>query len=1374
MKDDDLSARRARLSASKQALLEQRIRGKPSDAHLEASAGIAPRPAGEDAPLSFSQLAVWFHQRLQPSSTIYNVSFAASIEGALHVSALTESLEALMGRHATLRTVFRSAGDEPVQHVLESVQLPLRMVDLSGAHPSLREERLQKALKAEVDTPFDVENGPLVRFVLYTLKADAWVLSMTMQHLATDGWSFGVFARELSLLYSASLEGRKAMLSPLPITYADYAYWQRRTWLDSPGYKEHLRYWKGAFDGTPPLLELATDFPRPGVNSYRGDWLHFSVDAETTAALRHYCKSAGLSLFMIVLASLRVLLCRYTGQSDIVIGFPAANRQRRETEGLIGDFINTIALRTILAPETRFETALETIRNDTLNALAHQEYPFEHLVRDLHPQRSASYHPVFQVMLVYQNTPPMRLELPGCKVAIRQTLASGSLFDLILEVHEVGDELICRLAYNTDLFRRETAARMAEHFGRILRACLGEREKMISEIPLMDSRELQRVLGEWNATAVEYPREKCMHQLVREQAQRTPDAAAIVCEGQRLTYRQLMAAVERVAGRLRGMGVGPGRLVGVCLERSVEMAVAILAVLEAGGAYVPLDPGFPPERLGLMVEDAGCVAILTQASLAGRLPRPGSKIAEVASLLAREESGAQSAGAAGREGHEAGAEDLAYVIYTSGSTGRPKGVEIPHRAVVNFLCSMQREPGLSADDNLLSVTTMSFDIFGLELFLPLVTGACTTIVTRETALDGRQLRKALEKSGATVMQATPATWRLLLESGWSKAPGLKVLCGGEALSRELADRILETGAELWNMYGPTETTIWSAVGRVEQDGKPISIGKPIANTQLHVLDARGNVLPIGVPGELHIGGDGLARGYRGRQDLTGSAFIRDPFRGEGARLYRTGDLVRRTEDGAIQFLGRIDTQVKLRGHRIELGEIEFHLNQHTEVRNSVVVVREDGPDLRRLVAYYIPRGELRPSVGDFRKHLAGTLPDYMIPGVYVSLPEFPLTPNAKIDRKALPRPEPREADATSEYMAPRDETETELARLWGTLLGRQRVSITDNFFDLGGDSLLAARLFTAIGKRLGKNLPLATLFTCPTIEGIAAALRGQEADARWSVLVPIHPEGTRPPLFLVHGAEGNVLLYRSLQQRLADDQPVYGLQSEGLDGRQDSRPTIESMATTYVEAIRRVQPQGPYFLGGFCMGGTVAFEMARQLRDTGAEVALVAMFETYNMERAGFSQGRIAQAFHAAQNGLFHLLSALPLDARDRSLFLNEKGQVARTRLGVRFRAMRASLKSLIGEKAFAAHRDMHVRRENDSAQQLYHPRSYDGRLTLFRPKRFFSGYPDWEFGWGGVPKGGIDVHVLPIYPRTMMVEPFVRLLARELESCMCEATHSC
>jgi amino acid adenylation domain-containing protein len=991
-------------------------------------------------PLSFAQERLWFLDQWEPESPYYNIPMAVRIRGDLDVQLLRQTLAEITRRHESLRTMFAAVDGKPTQLISDEVDLSLPIVDLSELDEDRRESEATRMVRDEVQQPFDLARGPLFRCRLLRLSAGNHVLTFTIHHIVSDAWSIGVMIREIAALYEAFSADRPSPLESLPIQYVDYAAWQRR-WLQGDVLQEQLQYWERCLEGM-PTLELPTDRPRPPMQTFRGATLPFTWSRELLDGLTSLSRRRETTLFMTLLAGFQVLLARYSGQQDVGVGTPIAGRSREELEGLIGFFVNTLVLRTRLEDDPTVAELLTRVRETVVGAFAHQDIPFEMLVQRLQPQRDTSRSPLFQVMLVSLDMPGAEVEAAGLTVTPLETTTKTSKFDLTVYYEETAEGIRGRVEYNTDLFDLTTIERMTENFRQLLEAVVDDPTQRVSKLSLLSEQERRRLLIDWNATDLSYPRQECVHELFAERAAAQPDAIAVVFGDNRLTYRQLDEQSNQLAQHLRSLGVGPDVLVGIYTQRSMKMAVGLLGILKAGGAYVPLDPSFPHQRIEWMLEDSQAPVLLVQDSLLERLSEYPGKVVRLDAdwdTIARQP--------AQRLETVARAEHLAYVIFTSGSTGRPKGVMIPHRALVNFLCSMQREPGLEPSDVLLSVTTFSFDIFGLELYLPLVVGATVVVADDETASDAALLQQELERCEATVLQATPATWRMLLQAHWPGRPGLRMLVGGEALDAQLARELLERGDTLWNLYGPTETTIWSTAVRIPRDFAKISIGRPIGNTQIYILDERMEPVPVGVRGDLYIGGDGLARGYLNRPELTDEKFITAPFDSlAGARLYKTGDQARWLANGEIDFLGRVDHQVKVRGFRIELGEIESVLSQHEAVHQAVVVARPDAMGEQRLVAYVVFVDGQRASVESLREALGSRLPDYMIPSVFETLNAFPLTPNGKVDRKALPEPSSARPELEKQYVAPSTPTEQELVEIWRELLRLDQVGVHDNFF----------------------------------------------------------------------------------------------------------------------------------------------------------------------------------------------------------------------------------------------------------------------------------------------------------------------------------------
>jgi amino acid adenylation domain-containing protein len=1111
MSIDEVTERRGALSPAKQALLARLVRGGATAVRPDADA-IRPRADAGPAPLSASQQRLWFLHQMEPASAAYGIAGALRLRGALDAAALDRALTEIVRRHHALRTVFPRRDGEPVQVVQPAPASVLRIDDASGLDDEdARGAEASRRAGDEAARPFDLERGPLFRATLVKLADDDHLLLLTQHHIVTDGWSRGVLYREMAALYTAFFRGEPSPLPELALQYADFAAWQRAR-LDGPALEAHLDYWRTALAGAPALLELPADRPRPAVQGSRGAGHPFALPRALVDRLAEVARGEEATLFMALMAGLDALLHRYTGARDVVVGTPSAGRTREETEPLIGFFLNTLAVRVDLSGDPTFREVLRRVRAATLGAYAHQEVPFERLVDALKVERSLSHPPVFQVMLTLHNAAGEGLRLPGLAVEPVAAEVRSAQVDLTLYLEERGDGLEGMLQYAADLFDAPTVARMGRHLRALLDGAAADPGLRLSELPLLAEDEHAQVVTEPNDTDAPYAAVP-VHLLVASQAARTPDTVAVRCGGETLTYAALDAASSRLARHLAGLGVARGERVALSMERSPALLVAMLAAWKAGAAYVPIDPAYPAERRAYMLADCGAAVVLTDAASADGLPATDAPAVTVDTLdLADADDSAP--------GVVVDADDLAYVIYTSGSTGRPKGVMVPHRGVANFLASMAREPGIGEDDVLLAVTSLSFDIAVLELLLPLTAGAQVALATRDEAMDAARLAALLERTGATVMQATPATWRLLVQSGWRGKPDLALLSGGEALAPELARELLPRGRALWNLYGPTETTIWSAAQRVET-ADAIALGRPIANTRLYVLDPALRPCPVGVPGELYIGGEGVVRGYLHRPALTAERFVPDPFAdGDGARLYRTGDRVRWRESAlvrecvsagvdpasansrtnalthsrtssALEFLGRIDFQVKVRGFRIELGEIEAALAEHPGVRECVAVVREDTPGDARIVAYLVAEGAA-PEPEQLRRALARRLPDYMLPSAYVALDALPLTPNGKTDRGALPAPEAPRRDP-ARFVPPRTPAETAIAGFWREALGMETVGAEDNFFEIGGHSLLLAKVHARVRGAFPREVTMVEMFRHPTVRALAAFLETHDA-----------------------------------------------------------------------------------------------------------------------------------------------------------------------------------------------------------------------------------------------------------------------------------------
>ncbi|HEX8359884.1 MAG TPA: amino acid adenylation domain-containing protein, partial [Longimicrobium sp.] len=1045
---------------------------------------IEPVERGGSLPLSFAQQRLWFLHQMGGAAGAYHIPKVLRLRGELDRGALGRALDRIVERHEALRTTFHGVDGQPEQRIAPAGTLALVEHDLAG-HPAAEAE-LERLVAEETGAPFDLQRGPLVRGRLIRLADDDHVLAFTLHHIVSDGWSTGVIVGELSTLYSAFLRGEADPLPALPVQYADYAAWQRRA-EGGELLERQVEFWRESLAGAPELLELPTDHPRPARLSHAGALVGMELDEELTASLKALSQRRGTTLFVTLLAGWATVLSRLAGQSDVVIGTPTANRGRKEVEGLVGFFINTLALRVDLSGTPTVAELMERVKERSLGAQEHQDLPFEQVVERLQPARSLSHTPLFQAMLVWQNTPRESLELPGLTLsAVDAVPFVAAKFDLTLSMAEADGRIVGGLVYATSLFERATVERYLGYLRLVLAEMAADEHRPVDLIPLLPAAERRRVVEEWNATDAEYPADVCIHELFEAQAERAPDAVAVTYGERSLTYGELNARSNQLAHYLRGQGVGPDGRVAICVERGLEMVVGLLAILKAGGAYVPLDPNYPADRLRYMLRDSAPVAVLTQAPLARLFSGCGVPVIghDAAEWAALPESNPGRGGLA--------PEHLAYVIYTSGSTGTPKGVMNTHAAVANMLAWAQETWKLGADESVLQRMSFSFDVSVRELFWPLAVGARMVVARAERNNDPDYLAETIRTEGVGTLHLVPSLLQLLLEHPEmeGRAELRRVMCGGESLPPSLVRRFRERlpNATLYQMYGPTETTVAvTAFACVADEARErVPLGRPTPNTRIYVLDARGEPVPAGVAGELYVGGAQVARGYLNRPALTAERFVPDPFSAvPGARMYRTGDLGRWLADGRLEFVGRNDDQVKVRGFRIELGEIENVLALYPGVREAVMMVREDAPGDRRLVAYHVGAGELAAET--LRAHLAERLPEHMVPAAYVRLPELPLTPNGKVDRKALPAPDGA-SFATRGYEAPEGDTEEMLAGIWRELLGVERVGRNDHFFELGGHSLLATRLVLRVREEMEVEIALREVFEMPVLSRLAEHL----------------------------------------------------------------------------------------------------------------------------------------------------------------------------------------------------------------------------------------------------------------------------------------------
>ncbi|MFE5711065.1 amino acid adenylation domain-containing protein [Streptomyces sp. NPDC056501] len=1341
------------------------------DAAVRARPALRPVPRPEAPPLSFAQQRLWFFGRVE-NSPLYNVPFALRLRGALDSGALQEALADAVRRHEALRTLFPESETGPWQDVLpaEQSKIPWEFVATDAA-------RLEDDLSAAARRPFDLTAGLPVRAALFTIAEDDHVLLLVLHHIVCDGWSMGVLAREVAAGYTARATGRPTAAPPLPVQYADYTLWQQEVLGRAEDPESvasgQLRHWREVLAGLPEELALPVDRSRPAVPSHRGDAVPLALGAEVHGRVVELARSSGATVFMVCQAVLAALFTRLGAGSDIPLGTPVAGRSDEALDDLVGFFVNTLVLRTDTSGDPTFRELVARVRHADLEAFAHQDLPFERLVEELNPARSLARHPLFQVLLVKKDpTASGQAEsMPGLHTEVVPVGTWVAKFDLTVGIEERYDSegrpagLVWTLGYASDLFDHATVEGFAGRLAVLLTALAHDPDQALGAVDLLTDEERDRVGYDWNDTAAPVPA-ATLPRLFAEQARRTPDATAVLFEDERIDYATLDARAEHLARHLVAHGARPERVVAVTLPRSVELLVALYAVHKAGAAYLPIDPDYPQDRVAHMLDDAAPVLVLTPELLAELEAAPAPASTPASTPAFTPESGLP----------EARPEHPAYVIYTSGSTGRPKGVVVTHAAIVNRLAWMQHEYGLEAGERVLQKTPSSFDVSVWEFFWPLITGATLVVARPEGHKDPDYLAALIRRHSITTVHFVPSMLEAFLAATDIAACRSlrRVICSGEALPTALAERLTAvSAAELHNLYGPTEAAVdvtshpFDPAGG-DGDAVGVPIGRPVWNTGVHVLDAALRPVPPGVTGELYLSGVQLARGYLGRAALTSERFTAAPFGPPGSRMYRTGDLARWRRDGVVEFLGRADDQVKLRGFRIELGEITAVLSQHPGVRQAAVVVREDRPGDRRLVAYVVagthPDGtegeeaeEGAAGLDELRDHTARSLPAHMVPGQFVRLAELPLSPSGKLDRRRLPRPV--RADTTP-VRGPRDSREETLCGLFAETLGVETVGIDDGFFDLGGHSLLATRLIAGIRRAFGVDLGIQALFEAPTVAGLAGRLAGDgsptgaRADDSLASPLPLRPRGPlahAAPLFCVHPAAGISWVYAGLLRHLGPERPLYGLQARGLTPPELPASGLDGMVKDYLAQLRSVQPEGPYHLLGWSFGGLVAHALATRLRAEGEEVALLAIMDAYphlatvppgTDSGAGAGPGGPASPPSWTAGGpppascpltLAALLESLGLPVPDGTLTFARFEETVRETEGPLARFDGPALAALA--EVFSA--NVRLRHE-------FVPERFDGDLLFFAATEGRSGPRPRPEGWLPYLAGRLDVHELP------------------------------
>jgi amino acid adenylation domain-containing protein len=1317
---------------------------------LELLAARSSGSAGE-FPVSFGQRRLWFLDQLEPGNPAYHLGASHRIAVRVDVPAMEAAINDVVRRQGALRTVFRAVDGEPLQvvHPFEPRALPLH--DLSALEPEQREAQRRRLTLDEAARPFDLARGPLFRAALLRLADNDHVLLFTMHHAVSDGWSLGIFLSDLHVAYEARAAGEAPAFAPLALHYGEHAARERAT-LSGSTLEHLLSYWRGRLANASPTLALPTDRVRPARRTFEGAALKFGLSAEVSDGLRALARAERATLYMTLLAVFKVLLYRCSGQPDIVIGTPVANRNASDIEHVIGMFVGTLPIRSDLDPHVGWRTLLAQVRENVLEAQAHAALPFEKIVDELRPDRNLAWSPVYQVIFALQNTP---------LASTFEVTTVASMVDLSLFMWDDGQCIHGTLEYNTVLFDASTAEGLRDQFVALAEAVLHAPDQPIGRLPMMNAAQREQLLHGWNATARPYLRDAALPALFDAAAQRWPQAVAVEsadprAEGlpvARLRYAELAHHADRLALHLLSLGVQPGDAVGLCLERSVGAVVALLAIVKAGAAYVPLEPADPPARTRLVLHDARARHVITQRSLAPRVRADGLCVIEI------EQAWSQRASDASHPLPAVSAEALAYIMFTSGTTGTPKGVCVTHRNIARLVCNPDYVE-LGPHEVLLQFAPLAFDASTLEIWGALLNGA--RLVVHPTAVPtAAELAAVLRERHITTLWLTAGFFHQMVDHELDALADVRqVLAGGDVLSVPHVQRLLDakSAGVVVNGYGPTENTTFTCCHRMRPGSKladSVPIGRPIANTRVYILDEHGEPVPPRVAGELFAAGDGVARGYLGGDEAFARRFMPDPFDSRpGARMYRTGDLARWRADGSIEFLGRRDRQVKVRGFRIELEEIEDALRHDPAIGDAAVVARRDSTGSNTLIGYIVPRDGQTVDPAAVKRALAERCPPYMLPAALVVLPVLPLTPNGKLDRTALPEPgshEPERAPA----LEPRTLVEAQLHAILERVLGRSGIGVTDNFFELGGHSLLAVRLFAQIERAFGIKLPVSVLFTAPDIAQLAQHLQAAGFRSPWSSLVPIQTEGTRRPLFMVPGIGGNVLCYSDLSRLLGPDQPLYGLQARGLDEREPPFEHIPPMAAHYLAEARKVQPHGPYRLGGTCFGGVVAYEMAQQLRAAGESVELLFLLEAWPPP----PRRPLPNALRLNSHHIRFLVAAL------------RRNLSALRGLGL-MRGLRALMHGARAVAEMASQRDVYrgdrarmyvdrVSLANEQALLRYHVRPYDGMLRFaIAAKRSFIGDDSRGVWQAMAPRDYAQIELPATDSGTMLLLPYVEPLA--------------
>ncbi len=1316
-------------------------------------------------PTTEPQREIWTSVKLggDPANCAYNESVSIRLKGHLDYVTLIQAVNSVVARHDALRATF--SNDGTFMQIGNRLTLELPLIDFSSS--SAVDEEVNKWLKEEVETPFSLENGPLLRVNVLKVTPHEHLLTITAHHIICDGWSISLIMQDMAGFYNASASG-KPYVKEQENQFSAYALEEKKKMKGHEQDRDE-KFWLKQYEGFSQTLELPLDKPRPAVRTFNARRIDVEFDKSVIDKVKLIGAKAGCSLVNTLTVAFEVFLHRITGSEDLVLGVPAAGQSVSGRYDLVGHCVNLLPLKSKISSRLTFLDHLRNRKKEILDAFDHQEYTFGSLVKKLTLPRDPGRIPLVPVIINVDTGVFDGVRFNGLESSFISNPRCFENFEIFINAANYQGRFIVECTFNTDLFDEEVMLFRMREFNQLLTSIAGNPDEFIDKLDLLTPEEKELFLVKLNQTKADYASGKSIQALFEEQVRLSGNKRAVVAGNQTLTYEELNRRVNILANQLMILGAGPGSIIALCTERNADMVVSLMAILKSGAAYLPMDPAFPADRLQYMMDDAGVALLISSSEMVQKLKPRTDKVFILDGDWTDKTSKNDSNPVLSHE-----PSGLAYIIYTSGSTGKPKGVQVHHQAVVNLLSHFQRELKVGKEDNLLAVTTISFDIAGLEIYLPLISGATLTLATKETVSDASRLLEKVGDPSITILQATPVSWRMLVSSGWNGRENLKVLCGGEALGADLAMQLTQRCHTLWNVYGPTETTIWSTACQLKP-GEVIStpyasIGKPISNTSVYVLDKNMQPVPVGVSGELHIGGDGVSLGYRNRPELNAERFIPNPFAAAtGAKLYKTGDLVRYRLDGNLEYINRLDNQVKVRGYRIELGEIETILAAHPSVNANVTIIRKDASGENRLLAYFIANAERPVTTGKLKNFLQEQLPEYMVPSVITEVREFPLTPNGKLDRNALPDPEMQTTD-TRTFIPSRTPNENLLASIWSEILGLSRISMKDDFFQLGGHSLLAVKLMMEIEKHRGLKLPLAILFTNSTIEKLARIMDAEVSNQVWHSIVPIKTNGHRHPLYFGHGVSGNVFKYHALSGLLPEDQPCYGLQAYGLNGKDVPFDNIEDMAAYHIREILKFQPEGTSFaLAGGSFGGYLVYEMARQLVQMGKKVDFVALIDidaATAVEFLPFYKKHLVNAgimIKRIYNRLVHIISA---DKAEREKYLTHKLKSFKSKKELDIWLNKEEVEMTSGTEQAS-----YFNKIEDACYKAlmnYKIKPYDGKVILFRAKSgYFSAKYDFDLGWNYYAKSGVEVFEVPGDHNSIFNKGNVEELARIFIDCL-------